>query len=200
MDELKIFTGARRKQLAKDGQAQQESRRRSRSSCSRKEKKAKEEKEPDVIEVIEVPEVSEVESIPSDGLAAVILPKQPPPTTVASESIVDKIKNSLKSNDSNGDLDDKPGLVWDAIDKKEKTTEKLEEVDNLESVVKSTNPLPPAPTPSPPANHVGKSDSSVIDRQALDESGNRLLASLTHGCFSDDLRKSAADLVSLSRG
>ena len=36
--------------------------------------------------------------------------------------------------------------------------------------------------------------------QALDESGSRLLASLTHGCFSDDLRKSAADLVSLSRG
>ena len=205
LDELKIITGARRKQVAKDAHVHQESRRRSGSRCSRKEGKAaeKREKEP---EVIEVAGAVEIDNIPSDGLADIILPKGPPSTAPASESIVDKIKNSLKSRESSGEFegdggnaDDKPGLVWEAIDKKvggeEQTTSELVG----ESAAKSTNPLPPAPAP-PPANHVGQPETSVIDRQALDESGNRLLASLTLGCFSDDLRKSAADLVSLSRG
>ena len=189
LDELKMFTGARRKQVDK------ESRRRSRSNCSRKEEKQA--KEPEVIRNVGV---LEMENIPDDGLADVVLPKEPPlsPGAAASESIVDKIKNSLKRSDGQGghevNAEDKSGLVWGVVTetRAEQPTRSKEEEE--QSAAKRTNPLPP-PAKSPPANRAGKSD-----RQALDEGGSRLLASLTHGCFSDDLRKSAADLVSLSRG
>ena len=190
LDELKIFTGARRKQVDK------ESRRRSRSNCGRKEEKQA--KEPEVIQNVGV---VEMENIPDDGLSDIVLPKEPPlsPGAAASESIVDKIKNSLKRGDGQGRHEvnpgDKSGLVWEAVTEKraEQPTRSKEEEE--QSAANRTNPLPP-PVSSPPANRAaGKSD-----RQALDEGGSRLLASLTHGCFSDDLRKSAADLVSLSRG
>ena len=186
LDELKMFTGARRKQVDK------EPKRRSRSNCGRKEEKQA--KEPEVIQNVGV---VEMENIPDDGLADIVFPKEPPlsPGAAASESIVDKIKNSLKRSDGQGQKEDKSGLVWEAVTEKRAEQPARIKPEEETSAANRTNPLPP-PVSSPPANRAaGKSD-----RQALDEGGSRLLASLTHGCFSDDLRKSAADLVSLSRG